>query len=861
MTQGSVERETETPRNRRVSSDQLLHLLVSDLLEPHDAQPREVIEGALAALVEHLDLTAAGVLALERRPRPCLAWSGKDGFTETAVDTLSPQVPLLDPPLNGRIIERPGPGQSWHVELSTDQQLMLGTLQPHLTATQITLPHGTDGELTLVALRSGLDTPSGTDLDTLRAALSHFVHYVMRVEAERNIGRLSALDEALASLPTSLVDANPNDLVAALRHPAHRIASIMECPAVRVRQLTELSPWWQARLELYEEPTRILYRSSWAMTISNGTNPVGLLTWRSGTLDDADTNDAFRRFLKQVPTVVERLETERRLEAAFQKAPIGICLYDAEDRIIDCNDAFVRFLGHERASEIQGLRRTDLVDDELTLPAPAPDGSCDTRCDLSFRHRRGHLVRGRVTSVQLTDGSSFLLDHIEELSDERPPTVGNDDARRIDALTGLHTRPAVKAVLEDRIAAAQPAAVLVIDLDRFSAINDSIGHVAADELLQGVAHRLTSVARTGTVARLNADEFMVVFPNTNHHNVVSLAESILAAVREPFQVGGDAIRTGASIGICIPQRSTTAEASMLAASEALRQAKFRGRNRYAINHEEMSQHSGRFVSDLRTAVLEHELDVHFQPELQLDTGAVLSAEALVRWTHSEYGPIDASEFVPLAEEIGICSDISDHVLTAACRAAAAWRADFPRQAISVSVNLSQRDVEAPTIVDRVTAALEESSLDPSALCLELTETAVMRDRHTATTHLNQLKDLGVSLAIDDFGTGFSSLWLLRELPFDMLKIDQTFVQALDAGNTADLAIVETIVRLATTMGMGTTAEGIETEAQRRALLDIGVCRGQGFLFAAAAPDDRMRLRLHEQVSTAKPESQGLHHRV
>jgi len=250
-----------------------------------------------------------------------------------------------------------------------------------------------------------------------------------------------------------------------------------------------------------------------------------------------------------------------------------------------------------------------------------------------------------------------------------------------------------------------------------------------------------------------------------------------------------------------------------------------------------------FACDLRDAVLNGELVVHYQPEFDLTTRQMVGAEALVRWPYQGRGVIPAGEFVPLVSQLGLSTALSEHVLNEACATTAAWLEQTQASDFVLRVNLSPGDVEDPGVVDTVLAALDRSGLPPSALCLEITESAMMNDYLAVLRHLNILAEAGISLALDDFGTGYSSMWLLRELPFDTLKIDQVFVRSVASGRAEDRAMIETMVSLGEAFNMTITAEGIETQAQLTQLLHLGVGNGQGFLLAKPAPKEDVLLTI------------------
>jgi diguanylate cyclase (GGDEF)-like protein len=398
-----------------------------------------------------------------------------------------------------------------------------------------------------------------------------------------------------------------------------------------------------------------------------------------------------------------------------------------------------------------------------------------------------------------------------------------------DTLTGLPNRALIMDRAERMLARArrdgtQPAAMF-IDLDGFKAVNDTFGHPVGDELLRAVAERIGSVLReSDTIGRLGGDEFVVLVEGEPE----LVAKRILAVLREPFDLGTAHGPVGITTSIGIASGGREAARDLLRDADiALYEAKGAGRNRYAEFRHEMhiAAHDRLALqTDLTHAIARDELFVVYQPVLDLESGTVVAAEALLRWQHSTRGLVPPAEFIALAEDSGLIVDVGAWVLERACAQAAAWGAHG--HPIRVSVNVSARQFDDPGLLDAVEHALATSGLDAAHLTLEITETALMREADRTAAVLRALKALGVMVAIDDFGTGYSSLSYLQTFPVDALKIDQTFI----AASAAD-PLVETLVQLGRSLGLRTVAEGIEDEAQLAHLRELGCDRGQGYLFA------------------------------
>jgi diguanylate cyclase (GGDEF)-like protein/PAS domain S-box-containing protein len=415
-----------------------------------------------------------------------------------------------------------------------------------------------------------------------------------------------------------------------------------------------------------------------------------------------------------------------------------------------------------------------------------------------------------------------------------------------DALTGLPNR----ALFQDRLEHAlrqrgQTVGLLFVDLDHFKVVNDSLGHDAGDQLLCEVAQRLAGCLRDGdTLARLGGDEFTVLMPNLADHGDAELvARRIESRLEPPFELPRQAVFVSASIGIAtgvaLQDRS---EALLRDADAAMYEAKARGRSGHAVFDPTMHTRAVTRLAvetDLRRAIDNDQLELHYQPIMWLGGHQIVGMEALVRWRRPDGTLVPPAEFIPIAEETGLIRSIGRWVLHEACRQLARWRSELPQAAgLSMSVNVSARQLQDASIVEDVESVLRETGLDPGSLILELTESAVVENLEGAAATLQKLKWLSVQLAMDDFGTGYSSLSSLSRLPLDILKIDQSFVARLDQ-DAEGRAVVYAITSLATALGVRVTGEGIETAAQRSTLMELDCNHGQGFLLGRPAPPDEV----------------------
>ncbi len=433
-------------------------------------------------------------------------------------------------------------------------------------------------------------------------------------------------------------------------------------------------------------------------------------------------------------------------------------------------------------------------------------------------------------------------------------SIAIDNARLVDVAergalydptTGLPNRE----LLTDRIAHALsrvrpddagPIAVIMLDLDRFKVINESVGHAVGDRLLIAVGQRLAACLRPGdTVARFGGDEFGIILdPVTDEGEARRIAQVISSELRAPFSLSGREWFISASIGIALGEPGRVTPDELLREAEvAMVRAKSDPAGQFALFDPSMSAQTLERLdleSDLRRALERDELRAHYQPIVDLRTDRIVGFEALVRWQHPKRGLVPPLSFIGLAEETGLIAPLGRWVLQTACRQAAAWQALAPSEApLVMSVNLSARQFTQPDLVDEIAEILAATSLEPSSLELEITESVVMDQSEVGVRALGRLRELGVRLVLDDFGTGYSSLSYLKHLPLDTIKIDRSFVAGLEA--TADRSIVEAVIALAHGLGIGVVAEGIETDAQRRRLIELGCDLGQGYLFSRPVP--------------------------
>jgi diguanylate cyclase (GGDEF)-like protein/PAS domain S-box-containing protein len=553
--------------------------------------------------------------------------------------------------------------------------------------------------------------------------------------------------------------------------------------------------------------------------------------------------------------------TASRFEAMVRHSSDIVVVIDERGMIRYVSPSATRVLGYEDAGvlaapvfELIHPDDRDLViadfERKLTQP-PHLD-------PMQFRIRHGdgtwHWMEAVGTNLIEEPAVQGIVVNVRDINDRKAAEA--ELARRAlhDELTGLPNR----TLLVDRIQQAlhrtartgDVAAVLLLDLDRFKVLNDSHGHARGDELLVSVAHRLRSVMRAGdTVGRFGGDEFVVVCDVSGVTEARAIADRVASALEQPFELGTVVVHLSASVGIALgDQPGTTPDVLLRDADAAMYRAKDRGRSRYEVFDSVMRRRAVARMdleTELRRALDNGEFVVHYQPEVGLRSAAgrypLVGVEALVRWDHPRRGLVPPSEFIPLAEELGLVVPLGRQVLRTVCREPAGWEQPGPAAGPRpwMAVNLSVRQLVTPGLVDEIGVILAETGLAPSRLCLEITETMLVEDAGIAGQVLHGLKDIGANIAIDDFGTGFSSLSHLKRFPVDFIKVDREFVDGVgtDAGDTA---IVTAVIGMAHALDIPVIAEGVETAAQLEALQGLGCDYGQGYLFSRPVPAGELR---------------------
>ena len=540
----------------------------------------------------------------------------------------------------------------------------------------------------------------------------------------------------------------------------------------------------------------------------------------------------------------ELSESKQQLDIAVNNMSQGLCMYDAQGRVLIRNDAFALVYGLRPDQVLPGMTLRQVVELRIAngiFAGENPQQYLAERLTPVTSHSCSihHLNNGRsiaITQRPLPCGGWVTTQ--EDITESRSVEKRLAFLAHHDALTGLANRTLLHDRIEltlTRVRRGEEAAVLFLDLDHFKSVNDTFGHATGDELLKIVAGRLRSGLReTDTIARLGGDEFAILLVGAKQPEGAGVvARRIVEMMSAPVIIDGKQIRIGTSIGIATaPHDAETTSDLLKCADLALYKAKAEGRGTHRFFEAEMDtrMHARlRLEQDLRTAVSENGFTLHYQPLVNLETNTVSGFEALIRWNHEERGMVSPADFIPLAEETGLIIPIGQWVLKQACRDAAAWA-----KPLQVAVNLSRAQLMSPGIVENVAAVLDETGLSPGRLQLEITETAVMKDADMALHVLVGMRSLGVEIAMDDFGIGHSSLGCLRRFPFNKIKIDRSFINDLTTSLEAR-SILRTIIALAKVLGMSTTAEGIETAEQLDIVRAEGCGEMQGYFFSKPKP--------------------------
>jgi len=557
------------------------------------------------------------------------------------------------------------------------------------------------------------------------------------------------------------------------------------------------------------------------------------------------------------------LQTSQQLDAALNNMPQGLSMFDSQQRLVICNKNYAEMYGLLPEQTRPGTPLRAILESRVAI------GNTPEKQDFVADHLARVALResyyavdetrdGRIFSIshQLMNNGGWVAIH-QDITSQKRVEAELAHMARYDPLTGLANRAVFLAQTNEALARERQLgerfSILMLDLDQFKAVNDSLGHATGDSLLQAVARRFHRIMHdVDRVARFGGDEFallQIVEKDQDHReSAIALADRILAAITEPYDLDGRKVAIGVSIGITVaPDDGCDADALIRNADLALYKAKSEGRNRYHFfeaSMEAQARQRRELEDDMRKAIARDEFELHYQTIIDVETGACRGAEALVRWRHPERGLIPPDQFIGLAEESGLIGPLGEWILRRACADAAKWAPH-----LKVAVNLSPMQFKTSNLLEVMKSALRESGFAPTRLELEITETVLIEKNEENLAVLHQLKNLGASIVLDDFGIGYSSMRYLQVFPIDKIKIDKSFIQSMP-NHSDSVAIVCAIAGLARNLDIETTAEGVETAEQFALLRGAGCQMAQGYLFSRPVPASKLSFERTDAAQAA-----------
>ncbi|HLH92746.1 MAG TPA: EAL domain-containing protein [Xanthobacteraceae bacterium] len=546
----------------------------------------------------------------------------------------------------------------------------------------------------------------------------------------------------------------------------------------------------------------------------------------------------------------QRRDRDKLFETALNNMSQGLCMFDSDANLLVCNERYVEMYDLDHAVVVPGANLRAILLHRKACGNFAGDPELYVR-DLLAAVGKGdvytQLVQsgdGRTISIvnRAMANGGWVATH-EDITERTRAEEKIRHMARHDSLSGLPNRAAFRDEMEQalkRVRRGNMISVMCLDLDHFKNVNDTLGHLVGDKLLCAAAGRLKDVVReTDMIARLGGDEFAVLQTGIDRPEAAgSLAQRIITAINQPYDLDGHQVVVSTSVGVALsPNDGNTTDQLLRNADMALYRAKSDGRSTYRYFEPEMDEQlqARRLLEiDLRNAVANGEFKLYYQPQVDAVTERITGCEALLRWTSPSRGMVPPSQFIPLAEEIGLIVPIGEWVLKQACTEAASWP-----ESVRVAVNLSPAQFKSRSVVQSVINALAVSGLDATRLELEITESVLLHDNEATLATLHQLRSFGIKISMDDFGTGYSSLSYLRSFPFDKIKIDRSFIKDIsEKGDCA--AIVKAVAGLGKGLGIATTAEGVETIEQLRQVRSEGCTEVQGYFFSAPQPAEKLR---------------------
>lgn len=504
-----------------------------------------------------------------------------------------------------------------------------------------------------------------------------------------------------------------------------------------------------------------------------------------------------------------------------------------------------------------GRTKQELIDQKLGIPFVDGD-----RTEIYIRHSNGHLIIAeiRISEITWKQENAYLIS-LRDITDRKYITDQLQYHATHDPLTDLFNRNFLLEKLQNLLEknknqSGKSFAILFLDLDDFKVVNDSLGHLAGDQLLIMITKRLqNSLGQNHTLARFGGDEFTILLENIKEtQDAIIAAQKIHSNLTYPYNLNGQQIFINTSIGIALSSPDYTHPYEILRDADiAMYQSKKQGKGACTLFNQQMHEQAVKRLQmeiELRQAIEQQEFIAHYQPIFSLTTGKLIGFEALIRWQHSQKGLISPAEFIPIAEETGLIVPMGKWILLEACTQLKQWQEQYDHEHIlQISVNLSSKQLRDPYLVQEIDKILTHTEINPQNLKIEITESLLMENFDTAMNILLQLQERNTQLCLDDFGTGYSSLSYLHRFPVDILKIDRSFVMQMHSGNN-NLEIIRTIITLAHSLNMRVIAEGIETESQLSQLKSLNCEQGQGYLFSKPVPQEVAESLIKESLYSA-----------
>lgn len=587
------------------------------------------------------------------------------------------------------------------------------------------------------------------------------------------------------------------------------------------------------------------------------TKPDDWILWGGVVLAIALSTLAYV-WLRTIQQLRQRDAESRLATSVFTSSSEGMLIASPEDEMIGINPAVTVLTGYS-AKELLGMPVSLLAAEQVVNEARqqayfSVSEKGIWQGETLMRHKDGHVfpVSLTITTVLGQDGrADCYINTFSDISERKASEARIHDLAHTDTLTGLPNRMSLYNWLEERLAKAEIVGAMILDLDNFKIINDTLGHPVGDQLLVEVARRLVScVAEDGMVARLGGDEFVIVLEHEQASQKMGyMAEQVLQRLAQPYLIEGYELHSSSSIGIGIsPRDGSDAHSLLKNVDTAMYEAKSSGKNNFKFFTEKMREEINERLymeNHLRQALLRDEFELHYQPQIEIASGRIIGMEALLRWNHPEWGMVYPDKFIRIAEESNLVIPLGEWVLQEACRQITQWHQQG-LGTICISVNISARQLKSRHLFNLIDRLMTTHNIQPGMLELEITESAAMDDPEQTIPRMKKLKNKGVGLAIDDFGTGYSSLSYLKLLPLTRLKIDRSFVKDIET-DPNDAAICAATIALARILGLGLVAEGVETEAQLEYLRIQGCDSAQGYYFSKPLPaKDIMAFVAHYQ---------------